>query len=184
VNHLSDDCEDNKNLGVACIYLNHKEANDQTPSKLLAALWRQLVHGRDLGSIAKKLYQQHRERGTVPSLEKLLDLLSSCLKDFSKVFIIIDAMDEYPEFQQEIILQNLAAMGNNVNLLITSRPLISLEPFSLSDLNTLDIQATPDDLREYINAQICSSRLSQHVERLPELQEEIHAKIVGAADGM
>jgi hypothetical protein len=75
-------------------------------------------------------------------------------------------------------------MGNNVNLLITSRPLISLEPFSLSDLNTLDIQATPDDLREYINAQICSSRLSWHVKELPKLQEEIHKKIIGAVDGM
>ncbi|KAJ7887446.1 hypothetical protein B0H13DRAFT_1550065, partial [Mycena leptocephala] len=113
VNHLSDECEDNKNLGVACIYLNHK-ANDQTPSKLLAALWRQLVHGRDVGSIAKKLYQQHQEKGTVPSLEKLLGLLSSCLKEFSKVFIIVDAMDEYPEFQRHILLRCLAAISSNV----------------------------------------------------------------------
>ncbi|KAF8206616.1 ankyrin repeat-containing domain protein [Mycena galopus ATCC 62051] len=184
VNHLSDDCEDNQNLGVACIYLNHKEANDQTPSKLLAALWRQLVHGRDVGSIAKKLYQQHREKGTVPSLEKLLDMLSSCLKEFSKVFVIVDAVDEYPEFQRHVLFQHLAAISSNVNFVITSRPHISLESFSFPDLETLDIQATPEDIREYINAQIYSSRLSQHVKDLPTLQEEIHSKIIGAVDGM
>ncbi|KAJ7026032.1 hypothetical protein C8F04DRAFT_879243, partial [Mycena alexandri] len=32
-----------KNIGVACIYLNHKEVGSQTPSRLLAGLWRQLV---------------------------------------------------------------------------------------------------------------------------------------------
>jgi hypothetical protein len=189
VKHLSDECEDNKNLGVACIYLNHKEADDQTPSKLLAALWRQLVHGRDVGSMAKKLYQQHREKGTVPSLEKLLDLLSSCLKEFSKVFIIVDAMDEYPneypEFKREILLQHLAEMGGNVNLLITSRPNISPEPSSFPNLERLDIQAAPEDIRGYIDAQIkLSPHLRRHIQKQPMLQEEIHAKITGTVDGM
>jgi hypothetical protein len=184
VNHLSDDCEDDKKLGVACIYLNHKEANDQTPSKLLAALWRQLVHGRDVGSIAKKLYQRHREKGTMPSLEEVVDMLMSSLKEFSRVFVIIDALDEYPEFERLILLRHLAAIGSNANLMITSRPHISLEPFSFTDLETLDIQATPDDLRKYINGQIHSSRLSQHLKNQPKLQEEIHTKILGAVDGM
>jgi hypothetical protein len=185
VNHLTDDCEDNKNLGVACIYLNHKEANDQTPSKLLAALWRQLVHGRDVGSIAKMLYQQHREKGTVPSLEKLLDLFSSCLKEFSKVFIIVDAMDEYPEFQREILLKQLAAMGSNVNLMITSRPNISAGP-ELPNVETLEIVPMPEDIQKFVNAQIDSSpRLSKHVQTQPKLREDIHSKISSeSVDGM
>jgi hypothetical protein len=151
---------------------------------VLAGLWRQLVLDRDIGSDAKELYKQHYEKDTRPLLQEIADILSSSLKEFPKVFVIVDALDEYPEFQREILLQHLTAMGNNVNLMITSRPNISLEPCSLSDLKTLDIEATPDDLREYVNAQICSSRLSQHVKDLPKLQEEIHAKIIGAVDGM
>jgi hypothetical protein len=173
-----------KNIAVACIYLNHKEVDNQTPSRLLAGLWRQLVLDRDIGPIAENLYKQHREKGTAPSLEQVVDMLISSLKEFSKVFVIIDALDEYPEFERLILLRHLAAIGGNVNLMITSRPHISLEPFSFTDLETLDIQATPDDLQEYLKAQICTSRLFQHVEGLPELQEEIHAKIIGAADGM
>jgi hypothetical protein len=68
--------------------------------------------------------------------------------------------------------------------MITSRPSVSPELFSLPNLEKLDIQATADDLREYIDAQIHSSRLSQHVKDLPELQEEICAKIIAVADRM
>ncbi|KAJ7351374.1 hypothetical protein DFH08DRAFT_694503 [Mycena albidolilacea] len=182
--HLRAAYKNNQDIGIACIYLNHKEVDQQPPPKLLAGLWRQLVLNRDIGSIAEDLYKQHRQKGTAPSLEEVVNVLSSSLKEFSQVFIIVDAMDEYPEFQQKILLQQLAEIHSNVNLMITSRPSVSPELFSLPNLEKLDIQATADDLREYIDAQIHSSRLSQHVKDLPELQEEICAKIIAAADGM
>ncbi|KAJ7235793.1 ankyrin repeat-containing domain protein [Mycena rebaudengoi] len=174
-----------KNIGVACIYLNHKEVDSQPPSRLLAGLWRQLVLGRDIGSIVDK-FKQHREKGTAPSLEEVVTVLSSSLKEFSQVFIIVDAMDEYPKFQRNILLQQLAAMGSNVNIMITSRPNISLESFSLPNLDILDIHAVEDNLRKYVDAQIDSSpRLSMHVQRQPALQEEIHSKInIQTVDGM
>ncbi|KAJ6517782.1 hypothetical protein DFH09DRAFT_1287642 [Mycena vulgaris] len=185
VDHLSAEFRNNKNIGVACIYLNHKEANQQPPPKLLAGLWRQLVLDRDIGFIAKSLYKQHREKGTVPSLEEVVNVLSSSLKEFSQVFIIVDAMDEYPEFQREILLQQLAVMGSNVNLMITSRPNISPEPSSFPNLETLDVQAAPEDIRGYIDAQIkLSPRLSKHIQKKPMLHEEIHAKITDTVAGM
>jgi hypothetical protein len=184
VGHLSTQFT-GKNIGVACIYLNHKEVDNQTPSRLFAALWRQLVLDRDIGSIAETLYKQHREKGTAPSLEEVVNVLSSSLKEFSQVFIIVDAMDEYPEFQREILLQQLTVMGSNVNLMITSQPNISPEPSSFPNLETLDIQAAPEDIRGYIDAQIKSSpRLSKHIQKKPMLHEEIHAKITDTVAGM
>jgi hypothetical protein len=174
-----------KNIGVACIYLNHKEVDNQTPSRLLAGLWRQLVLDRDISSIAEHLYKQHREKGTVPSLEEVVNVLSSTFKEFSQVFIIVDAMDEYPEFQRGILLQQLAAIGSNVNLMITSRPHIFPESSSFPNLETLDIQAAPEDIQGYINTQIkLSPRLSKHIQNKPILQEEIHAKITRTVSGM
>ncbi|KAJ7030073.1 hypothetical protein C8F04DRAFT_961990 [Mycena alexandri] len=179
-----------KNIGVACIYLNHKEVGSQTPSRLLAGLWRQLVLDKDIGSIAENLYKQHREKATAPSLGEVVNVLSSSLKEFSQVFVIVDAMDEYPNespaFQREILLQYLAEMGSNVNLMITSRPNISPESASLPNLETLDIQAAPEDIQAYINAQIkLSPRLSRHVQKQPKLREDIYSKISSkSADGM
>lgn len=189
VDHLSASNKNNKDIGVACIYLNHKEGNDQTPLKLLAGLWRQLVLNRDIGSDAKELYQQHHEKGTLPPLQKVANILNCSITKFSKVFVIVDAMDEYPNesptFQREILLQHLAEMGSNVNLMITSRPNIFPEPSLFPDLETLDIRAAPEDIRGYIRAQIkLSPHLRRHIQKKPVLQEEILTKIVDTVDGM
>ncbi|KAF7350253.1 NACHT and ankyrin domain protein [Mycena venus] len=185
VDHLSAVFRNNKDIGVACIYLNHQEVDNQTPSKLLAALWRQLVLNRDISSIAKNLYKQHREKGTTPSLKEVVSVLKSSITELSKVFIIIDAMDEYPESQRHILLEHLAEMGSKVNSMITSRPNISPEPFSFPNLETLDIQATPEDIQAYIDAQIkISPRLSKHIQKKPVLRDEILTKITDTVAGM
>ncbi|KAJ7847897.1 hypothetical protein B0H14DRAFT_2213624, partial [Mycena olivaceomarginata] len=111
------------------------------------------------------------------------------LKEFSKVFVIVDAMDEYPNesptFQREILLQHLAKLGSTMNLIITSQPNISPEPSFFPNLETLDIQAAPEDIQGYINAQIkLSPHLRRHVQRKPVLQEEIHTKISETVAGM
>ncbi|KAF7328204.1 ANK-REP-REGION domain-containing protein [Mycena venus] len=185
VDHLSAKYRNNRDIGIAWIYLNHKEVESQTPSRLLAGLWRQLVLNRDIGSNAKELYQQHREKGTAPSLEEVVEVLHSSLKEFSKVFVIVDAMDEYsnesPTFQREILLQHLAEISSNVNLLITSRPNISPEPSSFPNLERL----AQEDIQGYIDAQIkLSPLLRRHVQKQPMLQGEIHAKITSTVDGM
>jgi hypothetical protein len=174
-----------KNSGVACIYLNHKEAEDQTPVKLLAGFWRQLVFGRDVGPLAKKLYHHHREKCTTPSLSEVYDMLRSAIGGYSKVYLIVDAVDEYPGPQRRTLLQRLAEMAPTVNLMITSRPHISTGPSSLQNIETLEIRATEEDVRRYVDAQIeFWPDLSKHVHSRPELREEIHSKISDTIDGM
>jgi hypothetical protein len=185
VDHLTTTCRNSKNIGVACIYFNHKEVDIQTPSKLLAGLWRQLVLNREIGSDATDLYGQHYEKNTQPLLQEVAAILRSSLKGFSKVFVVVDAMDECPELQREVLIQHLRTLGSNVNLMITSRPNISPETFSLPYLERLDIEAVPRDIQGYIDAQIkLSPRLSTHVHEQPILREEISTKIIGTVDGM
>ncbi|KAJ7318937.1 hypothetical protein DFH08DRAFT_1086305 [Mycena albidolilacea] len=184
VDYLGANCKNN-NIGVACIYLNHKEADEQTPSKLLAGLWRQLVLDKDIGTPAKKLYQAHSEKHTSPSLDEVVHVLRSSFGEFSKVYIIVDAIDEYPEAHRRILLQRLAAMGPTFNLMITSRPHLTPDA-SLLNLRALEIRANDDDVRKYIDAQIqTSSRLLEHVQSLPKLRRDIHSKINSrTVDGM
>ncbi|KAJ7758881.1 hypothetical protein B0H14DRAFT_2269176, partial [Mycena olivaceomarginata] len=119
VSHLGARFEE-QNIGVACAYLNYQEADNQTPVKVLAGLWRQLILGRDIGS-AKIIYQRHHEKCTTPTLDQVFDVLHATIREFSKVYIVIDAVDEYPEIQQQILLENIAMMGPTANLMITSR---------------------------------------------------------------
>src|ERR1700753_1306261 len=120
VDHLKAVFKHNKDIGVACIYLNHKEADSQTPSRLLAALWRQLIVGRNIGSTVERLYKEHRQMGTVLSLQEVASILSSSLQELSQVFIVIDAIDEYPEDQRLKLFNHLADLAEqegSVNLI-------------------------------------------------------------------
>ncbi|KAJ7328855.1 ankyrin repeat-containing domain protein [Mycena albidolilacea] len=183
VNHLQTDSEI-KNICVACIYLNHKEAEDQTPEKLLSGLWRQLILGKDVSPLARKLYQRHQEQRTTPSPDEIFEMLWPVIGDYSMVYIIVDAIDEYLEAQRRVLLDYLAKMGPTVNLMITSRPHITPD-VSLPNLSTLEIRATEHDVRRYVNEQIrISSRLSKHVQTRADLREEIHSKITANVDGM
>jgi hypothetical protein len=153
VDHLSAEYA-GRNVGVACVYLNHKEADTQTPVRLLSGLWRQLVIGRDVSPLAKRLYQIHHEKGTTPSLGESSEVLRTIIENYSKVFIVVDAVDEYPELQRRTLLQHLTANQPIVNLMVTSRPHISSDSLTLSNLEILDIRAKTEDIREYVNTQI------------------------------
>jgi Cdc6-like AAA superfamily ATPase len=172
------------NVGVACVYLTHKESEDHTPAKLLAGLWRQLLLGKTVGSRAKELYQQHCNKGTSPSTQEVFEVLRQSLTKFSRAYIIVDAVDEYPETKRNILFGYLRKMGSTVNLMITCRPHIMAHS-CFPNAFSLEIHASEDDIRRYVDAQIqMSSRLSRHVRFSPELQEEIHCNIMHTVDGM
>jgi hypothetical protein len=111
-------------------------------------------------------------------------MFRSTVTEFSKVFIVVDALDEYPEAQRHILLAALAAMGDSVSLMFTSRPNITPESF-FPNASVLEIRAKEEDIRRYVAAQIQNSfRLSKHVKARLELREEIEVKIAENADGM
>ncbi|KAF7356057.1 ANK-REP-REGION domain-containing protein [Mycena venus] len=184
VNHL-ETTTSREDIAVACMYLNHKETQIQTPSNLLAALWRQLVFDKptSVDSMGQKLYRQHFERGTRPSLEEIHELLCSVVAKWSRVFIVVDALDEYPEDERMILLKRLTTMESTVNIMLTSRPHITLP--SLRYTTNLEIRAPDEDIRKYVNQRIqAHSRLSLHVKTSPELREQIITTILKSVDGM
>ncbi|KAJ7773610.1 ankyrin repeat-containing domain protein [Mycena maculata] len=180
VDHL--ETPQNKNISVACIYLNHKETKIQILSNLFSGLWRQLVHGKNVGTQAFELYKRHSERRTRPPLDDVQDILSTTVAEWSKVYIIADA--EYPEDDQCILLEHLVSKGPTVNLMMTARPHISPAAL-LATFHAIEIHANTDDIRQYIDGCLRkSSRLSKLVKAQPELHWEILSKIITSVDGM
>ncbi|KAJ7273817.1 ankyrin repeat-containing domain protein [Mycena rebaudengoi] len=146
----------------------------------------QLIFRKPLhsGSLAHTLYDMHYEKRTSPTLEEMHTLLRSAVAEYSKVYFIIDALDEYPEIQRHSLLKHLTTFGAEVNLLLTSRPHIKPDIF-FPNTPSLEVQAAEEDIRRYIDAQIQNSpRLSNHVQSCPELHQEIETKIISRMDGI
>ncbi|KAJ7649138.1 hypothetical protein DFH06DRAFT_558397 [Mycena polygramma] len=172
--------------GVAVIYLDHKESDRQSPSLLLGGIWRQLVFRKSLSATMHQLYKTHQEkRCPKPSLDDIHSILCSTVAEHSRVFIVVDALDEYPEEQRTELLLRLSALGPNVNLMLTSRPHIKIEHVGSADLRVVEIRANEDDVRRYLDAQIGkSARLSKNVQRSPDLRGEIERRIIWRSNGM
>ncbi|KAJ7453131.1 hypothetical protein FB451DRAFT_1565686 [Mycena latifolia] len=185
VDHLRTTLE-SRSIGVAVIYLNHKETEAQSPSNLLAGLWRQLVFERPIASAVHRLYAKHHEQRTQPSLSEVDSILWSTISELSNVFIIVDALDEYPERQRHIFLRHLSSISarSTVKLMLTSRPHLNIT-HAFNNFDILEIRATEGDIRRHIDAEILkSSRLTGHTQNRPDLRKEIETIIVQRSDGM
>ncbi|KAJ7763625.1 hypothetical protein DFH07DRAFT_693959, partial [Mycena maculata] len=183
VDHLEAQFDD-QDMCVACMYLNHKERDTQTVSNLLASIWSQVVVDKTISSLAQKLHERHSKKRTQPKLDEVSEVLRLAVAEWGRVYIVVDALDEYPEDERNMLLRHLIAMGPHVSLMLTSRPHIDLG-VTLPDPGLLDVRATDEDIKKYVNERIRkSSRLSMHVQTRPELPDEIESKIISTVDGM
>lgn len=171
------------NVGVAYIYCNYKRQNTQTVTHLLAAILTQLVQEHPLyGEPVTSLYNRHADRGTRPSQEEIYASLNTVISSYSKVHIIIDALDECGDSCSELldILCSLQTK-TDTSLMVTSRFAIGIEQL-FQGYPKLEIRASDADVKRFVEGQI--HRLPNCVKSDPELQRETKDGIVQAVDGM
>ncbi|KAJ7291204.1 ankyrin repeat-containing domain protein [Mycena rebaudengoi] len=183
VDHLVESHADD-NIGVACIYLNHKETHEQTTSNLLAGVWRQLVLGKPIAStsLVCKLFNEHSEKRTKPELAQIHEIVRLAIAEWSRVYIVVDALDETPEDNRHRLLKYLTNLGPAVCLMLTSRHDVSLQNITTE---RFDICVPEEDIQKYVEHQINeSTQLSLYVGTCSQLREEIIAKILENADRM
>lgn len=126
IDDLETRCRGDSNSVVAYIYLNYKQHHEQKVEDLTASLLKQL--GQASSSMPNgimQLHEQHAKKGTRPRPAQLCNALASVARSFSKVFIVVDALDECQTLNDcrgrlLSTLFNLEAQGK-VNLFATSR---------------------------------------------------------------
>jgi hypothetical protein len=85
-------------IAVVGIYCDYKEFNQQSTSKYLASLLQRLIIQRaSIPDQIKNAYVAHSRKQTAPSFPEYLDLLQGQMQAFTRVYIIIDALDECTE---------------------------------------------------------------------------------------
>ena len=149
----------------------------------MANILRQLILQRSV-HINKliDLYQKHEKDRTRPPLDKYFELLRSALDNFSKVIVIIDALDECTD--AGIALLKEIRKQPKVCLLVTSRDIPIIEP-ELPGAYRLVIRASDEDIKKYLKERISSSSdLMAHTEKDPKLYDNIITTIVDKAQGM
>ncbi|KAK6515976.1 hypothetical protein TWF281_004566 [Arthrobotrys megalospora] len=164
VNDLRTRFSDDSTTAIAYIYCNFNRRVEQATDCLLANLLKQLSWNYpSLPDIVKKLYDRYMKHGTErPQLRDIIDALHSVSNTHSRVFVVIDALDECdgPNAWQAEFISELLALHKNygVNILATSRPIQKVvDKFKGVTHTELEIRARDEDVRNYLDGQISRS---------------------------
>ena len=135
---------------LAYIYIGYKEREKQTPANLMRSLARHLAASEStLTAKLESLYQSHRYAGTDPSLAECSQLLQDERCRYSKVFIVVDAIDEISDEYRDILLAELQQLQPKASILITSRDLPNMAQ-QLENAVRLKFEAKDEDIVQYL----------------------------------
>lgn len=175
-----------KDVGIAYLYCNFRRGDEQKPDDLLASLIKQLVQRQSsLPDNVKALYHHHTRKQTRPSFEEVSKALTLIAAMYSRVFIAIDALDEYRGSNADwsrFLSEILKLQGNTgVNLFVTSRPIPEIiENFAES--LSVEIHASNEDVARYLDSQI--PHMPGIIGRSPHLHDEVKNEIIKSVQGM
>lgn len=186
VDELTSRYHDDRNIGIAYIYCNFRRQDEQKVEDLLASLLKQLTRSLPtLPDAVQSLYNEHRKKQTRPVMDEILRALQIVIENYTRVFIVIDALDECQvqnQYRQKFMSKifNLQA-EHNIKLFVTSRHI----PEILDDFKgslRLEILASKEDVQTYLDHHISPRRA--FLKKNSELQKEIKHRILEVARGM
>ncbi|KAJ5177143.1 uncharacterized protein N7482_003020 [Penicillium canariense] len=184
VDHLDQEFQANSTVGLAYIYYNFKRQDDQMINNLLASLLKQLAKRCvALPDSIKELYWYHKAKQTRPSADEISKCLHIVAATFSKLFIIVDALDECQASSRLPFISELFNLQtrHSANIFATSRFIPEIID-QFKDSISLEIRATDEDVRIYLESHM--GQLRPYVLENCQLQEEIKTSISDAVDGM
>jgi Cdc6-like AAA superfamily ATPase len=177
--------QNDASVGIAYVYCNFRRHEEQKPEDLLASLLKQLIQGQpSMPENVKSLYERHKKR-TRPSFNELSEALHSIIAGYSKVFIIIDALDEcqVSDGSRKRLLSEILGVQakTGASVFATSRFIPEIEK-ELEGSVSLEVRASDEDVRRYLDGHMFE--LPSFVAHNRSLQDEIKSEIVNAVDGM
>ncbi|KAH6990043.1 hypothetical protein EDB80DRAFT_816068, partial [Ilyonectria destructans] len=101
INYLTEVVCQKSDICVICIYFNFGRNDEQNVIALLAGVLKQLSQGkRSLPDVVETLYRRWEETHSRPSFVEMPSAIYSAAGFCSRVFIIIDALDECQPFNR------------------------------------------------------------------------------------
>ena len=181
---------DGDGVVVAYVYCDFSTQNMQSAGAVMGSVLRQVVGAlaRIPDEVQKAFERAKRQAdGCGLRLPEILDMLTKFLPSLKRVFICIDALDEFPTKQRAQLWNSLLSVVREcptTRLFLTGRPQIraEVEEYLPRAAYMVTIEPTSDDIRRYIE-----ERLSEDLDKsmIDEgLREEIRRVIPKRVSGM
>ncbi|KAI4087719.1 MAG: hypothetical protein LQ344_006605 [Seirophora lacunosa] len=176
---------------VAYWYFDFNSSPSLSVSNMLRSLIKQLCIGETiLPSTVQDMCAKFRASGHQPNTNTLLTTLLSAIDGIrKKTFLVLDALDEYPESGRRDLLAAVKLLResehDDIHVLVTSRSEYDIEhiltPFATQKISIHGL-GVDDDIRTHVRASLAEDvrfcRLS------PSVKENIETRLVSGARGM
>ncbi|KAK8123111.1 hypothetical protein PG984_011781 [Apiospora sp. TS-2023a] len=172
--------------GLCYAFCDFNKRDDQTFERLMLSLLKQLVKCKQsLPKAVEALYNLHTQRDTRPQIKEIMETFCTLASGFSRVFVIIDALDEYNaghESQKDFVSRLLAMQKETgISLFATSRPVAQVvDGFSGHLCATMD--GNEDDISHYLRNNV--RKVLSFKAKNDALMDEVAARISQASKGM
>jgi Cdc6-like AAA superfamily ATPase len=178
--------EADPSIGLAFLYCDFESRNEQKARDLLTSLLEQLTRGQSLlPTVVEDLYKHHKENRTRPSFNEILEVLQSVVSISSRVFIIIDALDECQDADRSRsqFLNEIFSLQTKcgANIFATSRFIPEITDRFKQSIS-VEIRASDEDIQKYLEGHM--DELRSFVQHDQQLQAEIKTKISDSVGGM
>lgn len=147
-----------ENFAILYVYIDYKDQDAQSTASLVGALLRQSLQKRgSLSAEVEALYQRHKSSRTRATADELCEVLCTEMQNFVKVFVLVDAIDEYNGAcgDRETFIAPLLKILEQppARLLITSRHNASIAS-SFPSSARVEIEAAEADIRKYLESRL------------------------------
>lgn len=180
--------------GLAHVYFNYQEREEQSPTNIAGSLIKQLAARTTTPNLPQDilgLYHECNQRQRSPTLQELEKILVATLKLFSQVFLVFDALDECDEMKQRKPLLPLfhLLVSNGASIFVTSRPYSRdinnsvSSPTSMGAVEKINLEAKKMDITIYVGKKISDSSHARSLIK-EKFKDQVVSELVQYCDGM
>ena len=167
-----------ENIVVAGLYCNFLSQQEQTIANVIGAILKQLVVKGGIPNYLREAFQEGKTEfgGRGLRLADLMKILRTAIASLPRVFICIDALDEFlPKCLPELLesLRDIVRESPNTRIFLTGRPHVreDIQRY-FTKVVVIPISPNTDDIRNYLEM-----RLDRDLE--PEaMNDDLRADIV------
>jgi len=174
-----------EDIAIVCVYFDHKQ--ELNPTAILRSILQNVVQ-RQRGGLSDEIREFHKKyarRDT--TMQEVSEVLQLEISDFSKIFIVLDALDECTTTDNAArnLLVELQKLQPKLHLMVTGRP-FAVKSMSLFPTHaTLEVRARDLDIEKFVHGRIqADENLRTYASGGNELENLIIETVVGKAKGM
>ncbi len=178
---------DSEDVGVAYMYCDYADKDNQTAENIMASLVKQLsLRKPSTLDHIQNLYEQCGSGKAKPGVTKLTETLRNLCTVYKRIYIVIDALNECDEESRKLLLAQFEKVDHStVRIFLTSRPHLIEMQRKYDEFPQIEITAKDSDIREFILNNIKEKdNLLELIEDTAQLKEKIITAITSKANGM